>query len=65
MFFFAVEAIFTEVFTTNGGEIEMIRISGRKFCHIRFKKEESVDKAMSLSGMQERSLQNHYWVTKS
>ena len=45
-----MDAILSEVFTANGGEIDNVRISGRGFCHIRFLKEESVDRAMLLGG---------------
>ena len=52
MFDFAltVNSILSEVFSTNGGDIDSIRVSGRGFCHIRFQKEESVEKALSLAG---------------
>jgi len=40
-----------EVFTTNGGEIDTIRLNDRGFCHIRFVREDSVDMAMSVAGI--------------
>lgn len=43
------EDIMKSIFT-NYGEILTIRLSNRKFCHIRFENECSVDLALELSG---------------
>lgn len=51
IFYFSVETIMAEVFTTNGGEIDTIRLNDRGFCHIRFVREDSVDMAMSVAGI--------------
>lgn len=39
-----------ELFTKHGGEIINIRQGKRNFCHVRFKDEQAVDKAMFVSG---------------
>lgn len=44
------EDIMKSIFT-NYGEILTIRLSNRKFCHIRFENECSVDLALELSGI--------------
>lgn len=44
------EDIMKSIFT-NYGEILTIRLSNRKFCHIRFENERSVDLALELSGI--------------
>ncbi|XP_041482729.1 ecto-NOX disulfide-thiol exchanger 2-like [Lytechinus variegatus] len=43
-----------ELFTKHGGEVINIRQGKRNFCHVRFKEEMSIDKAMFVSGYRVR-----------
>jgi len=49
MFLFFSEEIIREVFE-RCGEITTIRVSKKNFCHIRFEREQYVDRAIYLSG---------------
>lgn len=46
---YCLEEIIREIFGFCG-EIMNVRLSNKKFCHIRFSEENAVDQALTLSG---------------